>query len=331
VGRASPRWRAAKTAAQADSLNQRLSERRAKNIHAAVERILKRELPTLPVTLSWKGLGSHDGFPTVGDDNPAIDRSVVVTVDLTTTRPGYKFQHRAPRRIYVPSKVWTLRVHSMFRAAALGAVAIFLRIGLINPYSNKEMLMSGWLAGGGAAMSVKDSFKLGLPDARNIPNEQIGKKMSFLTNEAMDFDDLNDYGQGQMVRLEKIDVSMGLRSYDSCLKFISLDTRPDLLCFEHKFLTLGGIKADAFVVAGKLHREGLNPGDSLELPSPDDIIPTQSTKDYYQGLLLTFPTGKADVDDLTGKDRQRLTNFVVNQARNIATLSKYFDVAGRRP
>jgi hypothetical protein len=330
VGRASPRWRAAKSAAQAERLNQRLSELRAKNIYTAVQPILKRELPNLPITVSWKGVGSHDGFPTVGNDNPAIDRSVMVMVDLTTTRPGYKFQHHAPRRIYVPSKVWTLRVHSMFRAAGLGYVQIFLRIGLTNPYSNKEMLLSGWLAGGGSAMSVKESFKLGRPDVRNISKNQVGSKVTFLTKEAMDFDELNNYGRGQMVRLDKIDVSLGLRSYDTCLKFTQLDTHPDLLCFEHKFLSLGGIKADAFVVSGKLSREGLNPGDYLELPSPDDIIPTQSSKDFHQGLLLTFPTGRASLNDLTKKDRQRLTDFVINQARNIGTLSKYFNVAPQR-
>src|SRR5580704_2065434 len=82
VGHASPRWRTARNTAEADRLNQRLSEMRAKNIHAAVEEILKRELPSLPITVSWKGVGSHDGFPTVGDDNPAVDRSVMVTLDL---------------------------------------------------------------------------------------------------------------------------------------------------------------------------------------------------------------------------------------------------------
>jgi hypothetical protein len=331
VGRASPRWRTATSAAQADRLNQRLSELRAKNIYAAVEGILKRELPSLPIALSWKGVGSHDGFPTVGDDNPEIDRSVVVTIDLTTTRPDYKFKPHAPRRIYVPSKVWTLRVHSMFRGAALGYVQIFLRIGLINPYSGKEMIMSGWLAGGGSAMSVKDSFKMGRPDVRNMANDQVGQKVSFLTDEAMDFDEMNDNGQGQIVRLDKIDVSLGIRSYDTCLVFTGLKTRPALLCFEHKSLTLGWIKADAAVVAGRLRREGPNPGDYLELPSPDDIVPTQSTQEFHHGLLLTFPTEKAGLNDLTKKDRQRLTDFVVNQARNIGVLSRFLDVAGRRP
>ena len=281
VGRASPRWRAAKNPAQADRLNQRLSELRARNVYSTVEGLLKRELGSLPISVSWKGVGSHEGFPTVGDDNPAIDRSVIVIVDLITTRSNYKFQRRAPRRVYVPSKVWTLRVYDMFRAAGLGYVQIFLRIGVTNPYSQKELILSGWLRGGGSAMSVKDSFKIDRPGPMtDMQNHQVGSKVSFLTQEAMDFDDLNDYGHGRMVRLDKIDVSLGLRSYDTGLVFTDLDTKPKPLWFEHKFLTVGGVKADAFVVAGTLQREGSNPGDYLELPSPDDIIPTQSNSRF---------------------------------------------------
>jgi hypothetical protein len=335
VGRASPRWKTAQNPAEADRLNQRLSESRAQHVYRVVADIIKRELPNVPVGVSWKGVGSKDGFPTVGDDNPEVDRSVMVMVDLTTTRPDYKFQHRAPRRIYVPSKVWTLRVHSMFRAAALGYVRIFLRIGIVNPYSQKEMLLSGWLNGGGSAMTVKDSVKVDDPSAaggaRSIAMHQVGNDVNFLTKEAMDFDELNDLGKGRMVRLDKIDISAGIRAYDTGLVFTDLDTKPSALWFEHKALTLGGLKADAFVVFGKLQREGPNPGDYLELPTPDDIIPTQSTQASHDGLLLTFPTEKADLNDLTDKDRRRLTDFVINKARNIAVMYKYFDVAKSRP
>jgi hypothetical protein len=335
VGRASSRWKTAKSPAQADRLNQRLSESRAQNIYNAVADIIKRELPKLPIAVSWKGVGSHEGFPTVGDDNPAIDRSVIVMVDLATTTASYKFQHRAPRRIYVPSKVWTLRVHNMFRVAALGYVQIFLRLGIINPYSQKEMLLSGWLRGGGAAISVRDSFKLDksslMGDIPNLAIGRVGKDVSFLTKEAMDFDDLNDFDKGRMVRLDKIDVSAGLRSYDTGLVFTDLDTDPTPLWFEHNFLTLGGLKADAFVVFGKLRREGPNPGDYLELPTPDDIIPTQSSQASHDGLLLTFPTEKADLKDLSDKDRRCLTDFVVNKARNIAVMSHYFDITSIHP
>jgi hypothetical protein len=331
VGRASRRWLGAKTAAEADRLNQVLSEQRAKNIHSAVERILRSALPGSTIPTMWRAVGSHDGFPTVGDDNAPVDRSVVVMVDLTTTTPGYKFQHQPPRKIYAPSKVWTLRVRDIATgAAALGFVSIFLRLSLTNPYTGKDIIMSGWLQGGGSATDLKDSFRLPtgpslLGDLANMYRGQVGSSVIFCTEEAMDFDDWAE-GGGRTVRFEKIDVALGLRSYGSILVFTDLKTSPKELVFEHKFLTVGKIKADAFIVAGKLHIQGGNPGDYLELPSPDAIIPTQSIHDYQQGLLLTFPTGKADIHDLTEKDLQNLRKFVVNKAQAISALSNSFKV-----
>jgi outer membrane protein OmpA-like peptidoglycan-associated protein len=46
VGHASRRWRGAKTPAEAEQLNQQLSEARAQNIRKVVEAIVKKELPS---------------------------------------------------------------------------------------------------------------------------------------------------------------------------------------------------------------------------------------------------------------------------------------------
>jgi len=329
VGHASRRWKGAKSAAEADRLNQALSEHRAQNIYGAVDKMLKSEIAGLAIPTMWKGVGSHEGFPTAGDDNAPVDRSVVVMVDLTTTTPSYKFQPQPPRKIYLRSKVWTLRVIEMVRGAAFGFVEIFLRVGVTNPYTGREIIMTGWLSGGGSAMDVKDSFKIPsmstlIKNTADMWKGQIGNKVSFTTDEAMDFDDWNNGGQGHLVRLGKIDVSLGLRSYDTYLKF--LDPRTTELFFQHKFLTLGKIKADAFLVSGKLHTEGDTPSDYLELPSPADIIPTQSSRNHQQGLLLTFPTGKAGLNDLTEKDRQDLQNFVANRAHVISDLADNFQL-----
>jgi hypothetical protein len=323
VGHASPRWKGAKNDAEADRLNQRLSELRAQNVHRAVEEILKSELPSLPIEVPSKGVGSQERFPTASEDNAAVDRSVLVTVELTTTLPGYKFQPRSPRRIYVPSKVWSLKVVSMVRGAGLGYVQIFLRVVLRNPYSGKEITLSGWLSGGGAAMSVKDSFKI---SKSNPSLKPIGREAVFSTREALDFDDFSSV----MARVGKVEVSFGLKTMMTYLVFTDLDTHPDMLIFDDKLLGLGLIKADAFLVAGKLSREGPNPGDWLELASPADIIPTQTTHHLNNGLLLSFPTGKADLHDLTQKDRQRLREFVTDKARAIAVLSKSFNASALR-
>ena len=50
-------------------------------------------------------------------------------------------------------------------------------------------------------------------------------------------------------------------------------------------------------------------------------VPTERVSHHYDGLLLSFPTEKAGLNDLTAKDRERLTNFVTNKARNIAVFA----------
>ena len=95
-GDASPRWKTARYCSEADRLNQRLSELRATNVRKAVEQVLRTELPGLPITVSSKGLGSQQRFPSATEDNAAVDRSVVVTIDLTTTTPTYKAKASAP-------------------------------------------------------------------------------------------------------------------------------------------------------------------------------------------------------------------------------------------
>jgi hypothetical protein len=332
VGHASPRWKGAKNATEAERLNQTLSELRAQNVRRAVEEILKKELPGLPIEVPSKGVGSQERFPTVSEDNAAVDRSVLITIELTTTIPSYKTQPRGPRRVYVPSKVWTLKVTSMVRAAGLGYVQVFLRVVLRNPFSGKEIKLSGWLAGGGAATSLKDSFKMGITKPSLKP---IGREVVFSTREALDFEDWSHGGAGRaesngvIARMGKVDLSFGISTMMTYLVFPGLGTDPDLLIFDHKGFGLGLLKADAFLVAGKLHMDGPNPGDWLELPSFPDIIPTETTQHSNSGLLLSFPTGKADLHDLTQDDRKRLREFVANKARAIGAISETFKLSAR--
>jgi hypothetical protein len=48
----------------------------------AAEAVVRRELPNLSIAVPSKGVGIHEPFPTAGEDNAAIDRSVLVTVEL---------------------------------------------------------------------------------------------------------------------------------------------------------------------------------------------------------------------------------------------------------
>jgi hypothetical protein len=336
MGHASPRWKTARNPSEADRLNQRLSELRATNVRKAVEQVLRTELPGLPITVPSKGLGSQQRFPSATEDNAAVDRSVVVTIDLTTTTPTYKAKARAPRRIYVPSKVWSLRVLDMARVGkGLPLQEAFLRVSLRNPYSGKEIRLSGIVFGGGApTLFAAGRPKLSMPDVPQIQYKQgrfvskpIGREVAFSTREALDFDDFKT----SLVQLGYAELAFGLRTKFAYLKFVGLDTKPDMLIFDHKSFGLGFIKADAFLMAGQLKMEGANPGDWLELPSPPDLIPTQHTHRINDGLLLSFPTGKAGLNDLTPTDRKRLKDFVTNKARAIAALGESFSLSAPRP
>jgi hypothetical protein len=80
---------------------------------------------------------------------------------------------------------------------------------------------------------------------------------------------------------------------------------------------------DLSVVAGVLKVEGDIPTDYVASTTMESI-PSQNIRHNYDGLLVSFPTGKAGLHDLTNQDQKRLTEFVTNKAHEIAALSKTF-------
>src|SRR4051812_7007816 len=102
VGHASPRWRGAKNPIEASKLNQALSEVRARNVQAAVAGMLKHEIPVLTIQVPAAGVGSSQLFPTASETNAAVDRSVVVTIDIVSSLDATRLQPRPPRKIYAP-------------------------------------------------------------------------------------------------------------------------------------------------------------------------------------------------------------------------------------
>jgi hypothetical protein len=314
---------------EANRLNQLLSEVRARNVHKAVEDIVKRELPALPIEVPAKGVGSRELFPTAGEDNAAVDRCVVLMVDLTSTLPVLKSMPRSPRLVYAPSTFWVLKVVSMAGQSGVGARAVFLRFILRNPFSGREITFSGWLAGGAlSGPKASNLFQFDKPDPRQLLGKQVGDQVTFMTPEPMDFDDwIRD---GQSVRLFHTQVKTGVtKSNATFLQFVSVDTDPGSLVFELKplGLSVGWPDIDLSVVAGKLPLEGNNPGDYVLTPTPDDVVWTQKVHHYNDGLLLSFPTGKSDLHDLTKGQRKQLTDFVTNKVRNIGSMVNIYNVS----
>lgn len=333
VGHASRRWTSASNTTEANRLNQLLSEVRAQNIRKTVEDIVKRELPSLPIETPAKGVGSREPFPTASEDDAAVDRCVVVMVDLIATSEGLKPVSRPPHRIYTPSTSWAVKVVSMFGGNAMGARAVFLRVVLRNLFSGREITLSGKLVGGALTLpKASNRFKFDKIDPAQLARHQIGGQVRFTTRESMDFEEWTR--SPQTVRLAHSLVKTGItKSATTFLQFLSVDTDPDSMVFDLKKLgfSLDWPDFELSTVAGDLTLEGDNPGDSMLIPTPTDNVWTPNVSHRNHGLLVSFPTGKARLQDLTQGQREQLTGFVMQQIRTVGVLAETFNVSSPVP
>ncbi|MEW6643077.1 MAG: hypothetical protein AB1586_21415 [Pseudomonadota bacterium] len=339
VGHASRRWRGAHSASEAAAANLRLSEVRARTIHREVEAIVKRELPSLPIETSQKGVGSSDPFPTAGEDNAGIDRSVVVMVDLVWTIPTYKAVPRPPYNVYAPSTFWTLKITALTGASGLGARASLMRIKIRNPFTRRELIMSGPIFGGdldiGAGLFAKnpkaDPFKLDPREIKQLHDGAVGNEVTFQTQE-MDFSGWV-LGGGRSVRLLHGHIKTGVtKSQTSFLQFTDVDTHPGSLVFDLKALgfSFGIPDVDIHVQAGRLTPEN-SPSDYVLATVSPDIVPTQSVGRHKEGFLLSFPTGRSGIGDLTPSQMRDLREFVIQRARGIRALAETMQVVAPTP
>ena len=334
VGHASPRWRGAASQAEAESLNRALSGSRAAAIYPVVEQILKSELPGYKIQVGELGVGSTERFPSVGEgDNAAIDRTVVVTVELVTSQKLPQPPQLKTRQVWWPSKVWTVRVLNLHKLGA-GVLSVFVRVSIENPFlKDRKLIMAGYLYGGGSpAKSIKDIVKKNIK--RSAPKDAIapvGHGVMFDTYEAMDFDNwkhggTQSDGNGVLTRIGSFELKFGLATKLSYIKFPLLEE--DLLVFDSKTLGLGTIGGDGTIVAGTIYPEGPVPSSYKEEAAIPDTTETNVNRTKTDVLPLFFPTGKSGYGDLTERDRKALRDFVTNKARSIKDFSSNFTVRG---
>lgn len=341
VGHASRRWRGARTKAAASALNQRLSEFRAKTIFDQVDPIVKMQLPGLPVALGQKAVGSTEPFPTAGEDNAAIDRSVVLMVDLVWTGTGgYKKVHRPPRLVYAPSTFWEMKIAALFGASGIGVKSSLLRVKIKNLSTGRELSLFGPIIGGdltiGAGMFKKvpkvspvsfDKF-----DPKQSRDAQVGKPVVF-TTPLMDFEDWINGSEGQLVRVVHGHLKTGVtKSQTSFLQFVSVDTHPGSLVFDLKALgfSLGIPEVSNQVQSGTLKAEN-HPSDQYLVDTPDDVVPVQVAQHRSEGLLISFPTEKHHWTDLSSSQQEEVKRFVLNRTAAIRALSDFKDVVAPTP
>ncbi|MGL4555663.1 MAG: hypothetical protein ACRC33_31225 [Gemmataceae bacterium] len=321
TGRASARWKGANNPAEAARLNQALSERRAHGVRELVEQILLQEVPGLNVTVGAAGVGSSQPAEPEGrQDDEAINRSVVLRLDLTTTTPGYQFKPAPPTRIDMRTRHWVLRVNQV-RSLAIGVGVSQVQLVLRNAISGKEMSYSGTLAGGGVSTKIIANLqkkKFG----KIRPDTTVGKEVSFTTDDKMGFADFDD----QFIRVGKLNAKLFIGAEYMYLSFKNFGDDAQNLAFDHGF-QLGWPSLEGFLVAGKIHMDGTPPPNYKEVPSPKDIIDVPNTRHLSDAIVVSFPTGKGDLGDLNEKERQHLIDYVTNKARNYAVFLNHFTQA----
>jgi hypothetical protein len=183
----------------------------------------------------------------------------------------------------------------------------------------------------------KNPFNLDVEKDPRKWGKPIGEEVYFLTSKPMDFEDWIGFGgeKGQLVRLIHGHIKSGVtKTETTTLQFLHVDHDPDLLVFQFAGLkfSLGIPEVNDTVLSGKLFAEGNNPGDFFETPGDIDVVEIQETSPYYQGLLVSFPTGKAGLGDLTREERKVLTDFVTNRSRAIAAFAgSGYKVTNPRP
>jgi hypothetical protein len=334
VGHASRRWRSAHTKAEASALNERLSEFRAKAIYNQVEPIVRGQLPELPIALGQMGVGSREPFPTVGEDNAAVDRSVVLMVDLVWTSTAYKKVARPPRPVYAQSTSWELKIADLVGASGIGARASLLRVKIKN-HLGRELSLLGPIFGGdltiGAGMFKKvptaNPFSFDKVDPKQLRDAQVGKPVVFDTP-PMDFGDWINGSDGQLVTLYHTHLKTGLtQTKTSFLQFVSVDTHPGSLVFD---LTVLGFKlawpeVSDQVQSGTLTAEN-HPTDMYLVDTPDDTVPVQARHQNHEGILISFPTEKHGWNDLSSSQQYEVRQFVLNRTAGIRILADYKDV-----
>lgn len=332
VGYASPRWRGAKNATEADRLNFQLSSKRAAAVHAIVERELRARLgpnvkieyavsqlePRTPhdVEIGSYGSGSTDALAAAHGnraDNSAINRRVEVMIEKITTTYTTRTV-TTPQRAPVKSVSWSIGITKL-RMLAAGGAAGSIELVLRNSLTKKQMFATADLYGGGiggGVVSAGENIKKQIMNAvknnlMQAADDFIGRgELFFMTDNPMRFGDFD----GEFIRVGKAKAQLGVGAVYSYLTFPFIGHSPSMLVFQKKF-SVGLPDLESWLVSGRLHLRGPNPGDWLDYDKTSQVHSSYD-RSWQETLLLTYPTGKWE---LGPGEKSRLTDFVATWAR----------------
>lgn len=311
VGHASPRWKGAKGPAEADRLNAALAQKRAIAVRDATIANLKRRLgedvaiefdlsyadgerPKL-VAVGTSSVGSRVSLERAQGDrtnNDASNRAVELAVELITTKHATVGRSVPQGRISAYTKFWYLSIKSLLVIGTVvpGPMTAFLELQVKNSLSKKTALYRATLFGGGDPMPLSDT-----------PDKNVGRSDApIVTDEPIGFDDFNN----KWIRLSRMDlqVAVGVARY-----YCSI---PELGKGAYNYMgqEFGVGLPGGFVSTGPLQMAGKNPGDwfDSDLVMEESYVVEVDGGRKAEAILLTFPTGSANLADLSATDKKKL-------------------------
>ncbi len=304
VAHASPRWRGARDARDADARNLELSQRRADATAHAVKAWLRRRLgplgavggrdagassPKIDVDVSTAvqpGAASvisehHGSLDTLAEargdrasDDPRF-RRVDVIVDWARKARGQTIEKRAPLMQSTLSRQWKLSV-DVSAGGSLGAAAGMLAIRLFNVRSGQSMVGHIFVGGGGPKASLGASKSV------------WGDPTPFTTEDPVTFEDFAD----NWVRYATIGVSVFIGYEAARFSFSGMgDGAKDI---DVGGWNVGTAGLGGAVTTGSLTLEGSYPPTQIPIPGSEKFLKRYARTTQGGDLFkLTFSTGSA--------------------------------------
>lgn len=297
VAHASPRWRGAPNAAEADRLNLELSQHRADEVRDRVERLLayhmvagasvavdtKVEPPEDTVGMQSEARGSRETLVEAGGnraDNAPQYRRVDVIVESNQRVSGTAGASRPLLTRPTASQFWHVSV-DVSAGGSIGLAGSMLALTLHNDLSGQRMTGKVWAAGGGPKASLGTSM--------SIWSDPTG----FSTDEPVNFEDFD----GMWVRYTTAGVNFFIGYEKSYLSFVGMGS--DAQSIDVGGWNTGTVGIGGSVVAGPLYLDGSYPPTELPIEGTDTmLVPYERTESGEDLHRVLFPTGEWTLPDV---------------------------------
>ncbi|HEX6938861.1 MAG TPA: DUF4157 domain-containing protein [Longimicrobiales bacterium] len=298
VAHASPRWRSARSAADADRRNLELSRRRAEAVRRAVEAIFAdhfggasvpvdvtvEEQPPGTIGVESEARGSRDTLVEArGDrsDDAQERRRVDVIIESSQRISGMAGASRPARMRSTDSRFWYVSV-DMSAGASIGAAGSLLVLTLTNASTGQSMHGKVWAAGGGPKARIGTSA--------SIWSDPTG----FSTDTPVNFADF----EGRWVRYTSVGLNMFIGYEKAYISFIGLGSGAQSI--DVGGWNTGTVGVGGAVVAGKLSLDGPPPPRYVPIKGSDrTTIPYERTErgeDVYTVLFATQSDVLSDIE-----------------------------------